>query len=256
MPLAIKVLGCSGGACGALRTTALLLGTQTLMDCGTGVGDLTLDEMAQIQDVFLTHAHLDHVLFLPLLSDAALALRQGPLIVHALPETIAALKTHLLNGVLWPDYSALPSPDAPYIRFAPIRLGDTAVMENYRITPLPARHTVPAVGYLIETDDGSLAFSGDSAFCEAFWEALQAFGKLRYVMVETTMRDCDTAVAKRSLHTTPSTLARAVERMPRGAQLLVTHIEPDKVAEVRAEVITRLQGIIPHFVQRGDVFTL
>ena len=109
----VRILGCSGGACGDLRTTALQVDDNILVDCGTGVGDLTLEEMAQIRDVFLTHSHLDHVLFLPLLSDAALTLRNGPLTVHALPETIAALKTHVLNGVLWPDYSRLPTPAAP-----------------------------------------------------------------------------------------------------------------------------------------------
>lgn len=256
MALTVNILGCSGGACENLRTTALLIGTHALVDCGTGVGDLSLAAMAQVRDVFLTHSHLDHVLFLPLLSDAALALREEPLLVHALPETIAALKTHVLNGVLWPDYSALPSPDNPYIRFDPVYLNCPVEMGDYRITPLPARHTVPAIGYLIDAGSGSLAFSGDSAFCEAFWETLRQVPDLRYVMIETTMRDDDTTVAERSCHMTPCMLARAAKRMPQGAQLLVTHIEPDKIAEVRAEVIAAVQGIIPHFVQRGDVFTL
>lgn len=252
----IRILGCSGGACGELRTTALQVDNDTLIDCGTGVGDLTLEEMAAIRHVFLTHSHLDHVLFVPLLSDAALTLRNGPLTVHALPETITALKTHILNNVLWPDYGSLPTPENPYIRFQPLALGETVALGNGRITALPAKHTVPAVGYLIDSGQSSFAFSGDTTFCEDFWDALNAIGNLQYVMMETTMRDMDSAIAERSRHTTPSLLAQGLARLQRPAQILITHIEPDKVAAVRAEIETVAGKFKPHFLRRGEVFGL
>ncbi|HEY3327759.1 MAG TPA: 3',5'-cyclic-nucleotide phosphodiesterase [Novimethylophilus sp.] len=260
MPLTIRILGCSGGACGDLRSTALLLDDSTLVDCGTGVGDLSLEEMARIHDVFLTHSHLDHVLFLPLLSDAALALRDGPLTVHALPETLAALKIHLFNGVLWPDYTALPSPQSPCIRLQALALHETCELAHGRITALPALHAVPAVGYLIDSGRASFAFSGDTTDCAAFWDKLNEVENLQYVMVETTMRDADSGIAERSRHTTPALLARGVARLKKAVQLLVTHIEPDKVEAVRAEIRAALAGItppiVPHFVMRGEVYEL
>lgn len=252
----VRILGCSGGACGDLRTTAIQVDDDILVDCGTGVGDLTLAEMAGIRHVFLTHAHLDHVLFLPLLSDAALALRDGPITVHALPETVDALKAHVFNGILWPDYSALPTPEQAYIRFAPLQQGEMVTLGERQITALPARHTVPAVGYLLNAGQGSFAFSGDTTDCEVFWEALDQVENLKYVMVETTMRDADGAVAERACHTTPSLLARGMARLQRPAQLLVTHIEPDKVEAVRAEVRTALGDHPVHFLLRGEVFEL
>jgi ribonuclease BN (tRNA processing enzyme) len=252
----IRILGCSGGACGELRTTALLLGNTTLIDCGTGVGDLSLDEMAGIINVFLTHSHLDHVLFLPLLSDAALALREGPLTVHALAQTIAALKTHLFNGILWPDYSSLPSLENPYIRFKPVNVGNAVELDGCRIIPLPARHTVPAVGFLIDSGKGQFAFSGDTAFCEEFWDALTQAKNLKFVMMETTMREQDARIAESSRHTIPSLLALGTQRLDLSVNLLVTHIEPDKVEEVRTEVRTALGGRQVHFVRRGEVFEI
>ncbi|MCX7627429.1 MAG: 3',5'-cyclic-nucleotide phosphodiesterase [Methylophilaceae bacterium] len=252
----IRILGCSGGACNDLRTTALLVDGDTLVDCGTGVGDLTLEEMAAVRHVFLTHSHLDHVLFLPLLSDAALASRNGPLTVHALQDTLSALSAHVFNGVLWPDYTRLPSPDQPYIRFAPVSLGQPVPLEGFRITPLPALHTVPAVGYLISNECAGFAFSGDTTYCEAFWDTLNGVENLRYVMVETTMRDADHAVAERSRHTTPRLLAQGMARLQRPARLLVTHIEPDKVEQVRAEVRAALGNTPVHFLTRGEVFEL
>jgi phosphoribosyl 1,2-cyclic phosphodiesterase len=57
----VRVLGCSGGVGKGLRTTSYLLDEHILLDGGTGVGDLTLDEMRQIRHLVLTHAHLDHI---------------------------------------------------------------------------------------------------------------------------------------------------------------------------------------------------
>ena len=43
----VRVLGCSGAIARDCRTTSFLLDADVLVDAGTGVGDLTLDEMAQ-----------------------------------------------------------------------------------------------------------------------------------------------------------------------------------------------------------------
>ncbi len=110
----LKVLGCSGGIGGAQpRTTSFLLDDDILIDCGTGVGDLTLDELARIDHVFLTHAHLDHIAALPLMIDSVGELRQAPVQVHATPETIRILHSHIFNWLVWPDFSAIPDHHQP-----------------------------------------------------------------------------------------------------------------------------------------------
>ena len=116
----LAVLGCYGGIGAARRTTSLLLDDDILIDAGTGAGDLSLEQMARVDHVFLTHSHLDHCGFIPLLADAVAFMRKQPLRVHALPQTIAILKENMLNGRLWPDYSVLPTADDPYIRFVPV----------------------------------------------------------------------------------------------------------------------------------------
>ena len=52
----IRVLGCSGSIAAGSRTTSFLLDSSVLIDAGTGVGvgDLTLDEMAGIDHIFIT----------------------------------------------------------------------------------------------------------------------------------------------------------------------------------------------------------
>ncbi|HSV45465.1 MAG TPA: MBL fold metallo-hydrolase, partial [Ramlibacter sp.] len=86
----VRVLGCSGAISKDCRTTSFLLDQDVLVDAGTGVGDLTLQEMKGISHVLLTHSHLDHVAALPLMIDAIASQLVRPVQVHALPGTIEA----------------------------------------------------------------------------------------------------------------------------------------------------------------------
>ena len=96
----VRVLGCSGAIAKDCRTTSFLIDHSILIDAGTGVGDLTLDEMRAIDHVFLTHSHLDHIAALPLMLDAVGANRRRPLEVHALPQTLAALQVFVREAGL------------------------------------------------------------------------------------------------------------------------------------------------------------
>ncbi len=79
----------------------------TLIDAGTGAGDLSLQQSVVINTVFLTHAHLDHCGMLPMLADAAGSFRDAPLTVYALPEAIASIKGDLYKSKLRRDAALL-----------------------------------------------------------------------------------------------------------------------------------------------------
>jgi ribonuclease BN (tRNA processing enzyme) len=250
----LTVLGCYGGIGGARRTTSLLLDEDVLVDAGTGVGDLNLEGMAKVDHVFLTHSHLDHCGFIPLLADAVAYLRKKPLRVHALPQTITTLKENMLNGKLWPDYSVLPTADDPYIRFVPVKPGVPTLLGDRRITPLPARHAVPAVGYCIDSGAASFVYSGDTTDCEPFWAALNGIGNLRYLMIETTFLNANAAGAARSGHMTAALLAQGLARLQRPATLLITHMEPGKEESIMAEVVADCGKYQPAPLEQGHIF--
>ena len=115
----VQVLGCSGSIAAGSRTTSFLLDADVLVDAGTGVGDLPLEALAKIDHILISHSHLDHVLSIGLLADSVMRERRvaerGPICVHALPETLAALRTHIFNGVIWPDFTRLPSAELPML---------------------------------------------------------------------------------------------------------------------------------------------
>ena len=115
----VRVLGCSGAIAKDCRTTSFLIDDSILIDAGTGVGDLTLEQMRRIDHVFLTHSHLDHIATLPLMLDAVSSLRNTPVQVHALPATLDALRQHVFNNTIWPDFTRLPTPEAPFLQLQP-----------------------------------------------------------------------------------------------------------------------------------------
>ena len=106
----VRVLGCSGGIGADLRTTSLLIDDDILIDCGTGVGDLTIQEMTKLRHIYLSHSHLDHIVMLPLLIDTIFDhLQNQPIVVHCLPETYTVLTEPVFNWKVWPNFFELPS---------------------------------------------------------------------------------------------------------------------------------------------------
>jgi ribonuclease BN (tRNA processing enzyme) len=148
----LRILGCSGGIGGDLRTTSMLLDHDVLIDAGTGVGDLNIDELSRIDHVFVTHSHLDHVTSIPFMVDSVGWMRDRPITVHAIEPTLEILRQHLFNWKIWPDFTQIPDAQKPFLRYQAVALGKTVDIDGRKLTPLPANHVVPAVGYRDQQD--------------------------------------------------------------------------------------------------------
>ncbi|MDP2065139.1 MAG: 3',5'-cyclic-nucleotide phosphodiesterase [Burkholderiaceae bacterium] len=234
----VRVLGCSGAIAKDCRTTSFLIDGDVLIDAGTGVGDLTLDEMAAIEHVFLTHSHLDHIAALPLMVDAVGGRRHTPLQIHALPGTIAALRAHIFNDVIWPDFSVIPTPAAPFICFHEIATGQTLHIGGKTIEALPAVHTVPAVGYAVTgSTGGTFVFSGDTGGDPAFWRRVNQLD-VALLVIETAFSNREKDLARRSLHLSPHVLADELDCIARGKTfpIYITHTKPAETAMIMDEI--------------------
>jgi 3',5'-cyclic-nucleotide phosphodiesterase len=252
----VRVLGCSGGIGARARTTSFLIDDDILLDAGTGVEDLGIDELARIDHVFLTHSHLDHIAALPLLVDSAGGLRVRPLTVHALPETIEALRAHIFNWVIWPDFTQIPEPEHPWMRFEPIALDQVVSLAGRCFRALPANHTVPAVGYQVYNDRAALIFSGDTGPNEALWRIANSVALLRYLIVETAFPDRDRELAIASRHLHPAQLGEGLASLNRDVQVLVTHLKPSDRQTIAAELAACGGRHVPRLLERGDLLEL
>jgi len=248
----IRVLGCSGSIAHGNRTTSFLLDDDVLIDAGTGVGDLTLDELARINHIFITHSHLDHVLSIGLLADSVTrrrsAAQRPPVVVHALPETLEALRKHIFNGVIWPDFTRLPTAECPVLRFEPLHTGQIVRVGARRIEALPASHTVPAVGYAVHGSRGAWVFTGDTGPNPALWERLKSL-PVAMLIIETAFRDDEHALATISQHLCPAELQRELQHLAEPADVYITHIKPGEVDAVMTEIAAqgshhRIQALV------------
>lgn len=250
----LQVLGCSGGIGGQLRTTALLLDDDVLIDAGTGVGDLSMDALAKIDHIFVTHSHLDHVTSIPFLVDTVGGMRDRPLTVYALAETIADLKAHLFNWILWPDFTQIPSPERPMLRFSPVEVGKAQTIAGRTITPMPANHVVPAVGYRLDSGRGSLVFTGDTGSSEELWQEVNRIENLRYLIVETAFSNAERALAIRAKHLCPSLLDEQLAMLTQHAEIFITHLKPGEGDMIMREINEGALRWGPKILQHQQVF--
>lgn len=251
----LRVLGCSGGIGSANKTTSFLVDDDILLDSGTGVGDLTIEQLANIDHIFVTHCHLDHIACIPFLLDTIGHRRAQPVIVHALGETIDALKAHVFNWQIWPDFTCIPSKERPYMRYDALAVGQVVDLSGRRFQVLPANHVVVACGYCLTSETGSLVFTGDTAECDALWEALDAIPDLRYLIIETAYGNADKELAQASRHLTPATLAAGLRRLRSAPDVLVSHLKPGEGAVTMAEVRSEVPVRTPRILRQGEVLT-
>jgi ribonuclease BN (tRNA processing enzyme) len=254
----IRVLGCSGSIAAGSRTTSFLLDDDVLIDAGTGVGDLTLDELARIDHIFVTHSHLDHVLSIGLLADSVTRRRRAaarpPVQVHALASTLAALRQHIFNGVIWPDFTRLPDAANPVLQFHPLEVGAVLQLGVRRIEALPASHTVPAVGYAVHHPQGAWVFTGDTGPNAALWERLQTL-PVAMLVIETAFRDDEHALAGISRHLCPAQLQRELRQLKAPVDVYITHIKPGEVETVMAEIAAQENRHTIRALETGQVLT-
>ena len=259
----VRVLGCSGAISSGGDsaddhggTTALLVDGDLLIDAGTGVAVLNDDELARIDHVFLTHSHLDHIAYMPLMIDAVGDARDAPLIVHASRATLDILQAHIFNNLIWPDFTRIPSPQAPGVRFEALEVGESVVLDGRIVTALPARHPVPAMGFALSSGGASLAFSGDTTTNPAFWAAVCALPGLRHVIVETAFPDAQIALAHAAHHYCPKLIADDVRGLGLTAELLISHLKPPHGERILAELREALPDVAMRPLRAGEVLAL
>lgn len=252
----LRILGCSGGIGGRLqRTTSMLLDQDVLIDAGTGVADLSIAELAMVDHVFITHSHMDHIVSLPLLIDTVADRRRGrPLTVYGTEAVITILRNHIFNWSIWPDFSELPSSDNPLMRFQLIELGKTVQLGSRGITALPVDHTVPAVGYCLDSGAASLVFSGDTGRCDAFWRGVNSIANLRYLIIECAFSNRERHLAVLSKHLCPDMLAEELQKLERDCEVFITHLKPGQLELTMEEIARDLGEFKPRMLQNNQEF--
>lgn len=249
----LKVLGCSGGIGGNLRTTSFLLDHDVLIDAGTGVMDLSVSELMLIDHVFITHSHLDHIASIPFLVDTAGWMRDKPLTLHATEETLNILKQHIFNWLIWPDFNLIPTKDQPFMVYEPLPLGATIALGGRKITSLPANHVVPAVGFHLDSGRHSLVFSGDTTTNDALWVEVNKIENLSHLIIETAFSNKELDLARAAKHLVPCLLVEELKKLKIPAHIYVTHLKPGEVELIMCEIERDAGDFKPRMLQNNQI---
>ena len=250
----LRVLGCSGAELPGHNPSAFLLDDRLLLDAGTVGSMLSEQEQWQLDDILITHPHLDHIRGIPTLADNLIMAGQPRQVrVHATAAVIGALRAHLLNGLIWPDFSTIPSADAPVVRYHEITPEITFSVGEYRVTACEVNHTVPAVGYRVSKGNCTLLYTGDTGPTDRFW---QLAGAASALIVEVSFPSGQEELALLTGHLTPELLKRELAKLPvLPRRIFITHLKPQYSEQIRPELdALKIPGI--ELLQDGAVYQL
>lgn len=232
----IRLVGNEGTPQLAQFATSFLIDDTIAVDAGTLGFGLTLPEQERIQDVLLTHVHLDHVCSLPILLDNVFAPGRPPLRLHAHPEAAADLRRYLFNDRIWPDLVRIGEEGMPMIEIVPFEKEKPFQLGQIRVTPIAVSHTVPCFSFLFEGKTGAALFVGDTGPTRRVWEFASRVEDLRWVFLEASFPNAEDELARITKHLTPSRLATEKAKVETGATFVAYHLKARHAEAVAAEL--------------------
>jgi 3',5'-cyclic-nucleotide phosphodiesterase len=253
----LRVIGCHGGETPKHRTSAFVVDDRVAIDAGSLTSGMELRAQCALQAALVSHAHLDHVRDLATIADNRLQNEAPTLVVAGTKQTIAILKKHFFNNLLWPDFSRLPNERTPAIRYLQLEPEVPTAIAGYTVRAIMVSHTIECCAFVIEGKNGALAYSGDTGPTTRLWEVLNAVDDLRGMLMEVSFPNEHHRLAKVSGHHTPETLGKEMKkyRNPKDLPTFLYHIKPTFQAQVEREC-SRLRGLNLTVLELGDHYIL
>ena len=223
----LRILGCDGGVGKKLRSSSFLVNNRLLLDAGTGVTELTLDEMLSLRHVLLTHAHLGHIAGLALMFASIYEEMLEAVTIYAPEDVLAVLKKHLFNGELWPDFNQLPDQENAKLKFQAVEEGSTfSITPDFAITPIGLSHSVKSVAYIIQHNGVKLCFCGDTGATDKIWQTINNLKGVDHLIIEASYPNEKAKLAQQSGHFTPKLLANDLSRLNQKPSVHIQHMKP------------------------------
>ncbi|HOP40987.1 MAG TPA: 3',5'-cyclic-nucleotide phosphodiesterase [Geobacteraceae bacterium] len=231
----IRVLGCSGAELPGHNPPAFLVDQRILLDAGTIGAVLDQQEQEELDLIVVTHAHLDHIRGIPSLADnLAVAGSRRKVVVAGLREVIDALRKHLLNNAIWPDFSAIPTVEEAVLGFLELEPERELRWGAYSLTLCPVNHCVPAAGILLRHGGSSLVYTGDTGPTGRIWQMMETIDAL---IIEVSFANHLESLALAAGHLTPRLLARELEKIGElPGRILITHPKPRLLPQIEREL--------------------
>ena len=191
-----------------------------VLDAGTGMFRVGPLLTTATLDIFLTHAHLDHVVGLTFFFDFLRHRHVDRVRVFGQSEKLTAIQEHLFSEFIFPV--------KPPMDFCPLP-ESVPLADGGRLTHFSLDHPGGTVGYRLDWPDRSMAYVTDTT------AAIDAAYVERIRGVDLLVHECyfpdslrDTAVLTGHSHTTP--VAEVARRADVG-RLVLVHLNPSDEGE-------------------------
>ncbi len=234
----IKVLGASGSEVPGHNCPAFLIDRKILLDAGTIALSLNIREEHSLRWILLTHAHLDHIKGIPFLLDNLVTRSTGNTItVLSGKDVLDDIRKNIFNDRIWPDFSKIPTPAHPVLKYKAISPTRPVEIDGYRVAMEKVHHTVPAYGYIVENSGKkAIAYTGDTGPTERFWKKM-ATHDVKCLIVETSFPNRLEKLALTTGHLTPSLLEREISKMRNPPKkIFIMHVKPQYLQEIEVEI--------------------
>jgi cAMP phosphodiesterase len=234
----IEVIGCSGAEMPGHNAPAFLLDNEILFDAGSLTGVLNEKAQLRIKNIFITHAHLDHIRSIPFLADNIVVGKNNSKVnIFSISPVIRTIKKHLFNSAVWPDFTIIPNPQNAILNLVELRAGQSITINGHTVIPYKVSHTVPAVGYLIEDEKGRRIFyTGDTGPSPNTWKKLTN-KEIHCLIIDVSFPNRMKELALRTAHLTPDLLKRELANIqPPPGCIFITHPKPQYVKTIKREI--------------------
>jgi cAMP phosphodiesterase len=238
----LRVLGAFGSAGIDQKPSAFLVNDRVLVDAGTVAGALTVPEQLAIKHAVISHVHLDHVVGLAFLTDTLSSCGEARSVtVTGIAPVVDALRDSVFNNLVWPNFAAIPSREAPVVRYRTLAEDVAQPVEDLWVTPVAVSHSVPAAGFIVHDGGRGFVYSGDTGPTDALWKAMREQRGLGAVVLECAFPNRLGTLAERSKHMTPALIQRELDKLPPDVPIWIFHIKPPFYEET-AEELRRLDA--------------
>lgn len=232
----VKVIGAHGGVTRNYHATSYLIDNELLIDAGSVAAGLDIQDQLNIDNILISHAHLDHIKDLAFICDNCFGLRETPFKVYTHPTVKKAIKDHIFNDTIWPDFSVLPNTEKPTMTFNRLESEKLVQLGDYKVRPVKVNHPGDAMGFIVEKNNKAIVFTQDTGPTDKIWEVASEYNNLVAIFSEVSFPNRLQNIADLSFHHTPGSFGAELSKIPKDIPIYLGHLKPNFQEELLQEI--------------------
>jgi ribonuclease BN (tRNA processing enzyme) len=255
----IHVLGAFGSRFKDKNMVSFLVDDKILVDAGNVLNPLG-DKAFDIENILLTHHHLDHITEIPFLISESFPSRLKPLRIFASSHTIRAMKKFIMNHKIWPDFSALKlrKNGSFSLQYYEVKAGQILQIGEYVILPFKSNHIIPTLGFKITFRGKSVIFSGDTYVQQNIWKLANDDEQVKAIFIDVSYPARLHDLGEKAKHLSTDVFEEELKKLKRKVKIFVVHIKPTFYDEVKKEIdqIAEKLNLEISIPQEGEIISL